>query len=54
MDALLMQYGEGVERKVTEQHSTDSRVLRLLEKHFPERIPPTERKSRLTKRNVVC
>jgi hypothetical protein len=27
---------------------------RLLERHFPERIPPTERKSRPTKRCVVC
>ena len=29
-------------------------VPRLLERHFPERIPPTERKARPTKRCVVC
>jgi hypothetical protein len=29
-------------------------VLQLVERHFPERIPPTEKKARPTKRCVVC
>jgi hypothetical protein len=50
----LVQYGGGVERKVPGWHSMDNTVPRLLERHFPERIPPTERKSIPTKRCVVC
>ena len=29
-------------------------VPRLLERHFPERIPPTEKKSRPARWSVVC
>jgi len=29
-------------------------VPRLVERHFPERIPPTEKKARPSKRCVVC
>jgi hypothetical protein len=54
VQALLVQHGAGVERKVPRRHSMDNTVPRLLERHFPERIPPTERKSRPTKRRVVC
>jgi hypothetical protein len=54
VQALLVQHGAGVERKVPGRHSTDNTVSRLLERHFPDRIPPTERKSRPTKRCVVC
>ena len=36
------------------RHSTDKIVPRLIERHFPERIPPTEKKARPTKRCVVC
>jgi hypothetical protein len=54
VQALLIQHGGGVERKVPGPHSSDSIVPRLLERHFPEMIPLTERKSRPTKRWVVC
>jgi hypothetical protein len=36
-----------------ETKSARTTVPRFLEIHFPERIPPTERKSRPTKRCVV-
>jgi len=29
-------------------------VLQFLERHFPERIPPTKKKTRPTRRCVVC
>jgi hypothetical protein len=53
VQALLVQHGAGVERKVPGRHSTDNTVPRLLERHFSERIPSTERKSMPTKRCVV-
>ena len=36
-------------RKFQGHHSTDKNVPRLLERRFPERIPPTEKKARPTK-----
>jgi hypothetical protein len=54
VQALLVQHGGGDYRNVPGQYSTDNRVPRLLERHFPERIPPTERKSRPTRRCAVC
>ncbi|XP_021918752.1 piggyBac transposable element-derived protein 4-like [Zootermopsis nevadensis] len=54
VQALLVEHGGGVERNVPGRHSTDKTVPRLIERHFPERIPPTEKKSRPTKRCVVC
>jgi hypothetical protein len=54
VQAPLVQYGGDVERKVPGWHSTDNTLQRLLERHFPKRIPPTERKSVPTKKCVVC
>jgi hypothetical protein len=51
---VLVQHGGGVERKVPGRHSINSTVPRFLERHFLERIPPTERKSGPTKRCVLC
>jgi hypothetical protein len=31
-------------RKFQGHHSTDKNVLQLVERHFPERIPPTEKR----------
>ena len=54
VQALLTEYGSGSVRKFQGHHSTDKNVPRLLERHFPDRIPPTEKKARPTKRCVVC
>jgi hypothetical protein len=53
VQALVVDHGGGVERKVPGRHSTDKTVPRLTERHFPERIPSTEKKSRPTKHCVV-
>jgi hypothetical protein len=52
--AVLKQHGGAVERKVPVRHPMENRVPRLLERRFPETIPPTERKSRPTKWCAVC
>ena len=49
VQALLIEHGSESVRKFQGLHSTDKNVLRLIERHFPERIPPTEKK-----RYVVC
>jgi hypothetical protein len=54
VQAILIEHGSEIGRKVQGCHSTDKNVPRLLERHFPERIPPTEKKARPTKRCVVC
>jgi hypothetical protein len=54
VQALLIEHGREIERKVEGHHSTYKNVSRLLERHFPERIPPTDKKARPTKRCVVC
>lgn len=54
VQALLIEHGSESVRKFQGYHSTDKNVPRLLERHFPERIPPTEKKARPTKRCVVC
>ena len=51
--ALLIEHASGSVRKFQGHHSTNKNVLRLVERHFPERIP-TEKKARQTKRYVVC
>jgi hypothetical protein len=43
--ALPIYQSESV-RKFQGHHSTDKNVPRLVERHFPERIPPTEKKAR--------
>ena len=54
VQALLIEHGREIERKVEGHHSTDKNVPRLLERHFPKRIPPKDKKARPTKRCVVC
>jgi len=54
VQALLTERGSGSVRKFQVHHSTDKNVKRILERHFPERIPPTENKARPTKRCSVC
>jgi hypothetical protein len=54
VQALIVEHWSGVERKVSGHHSTDKTVPRLIERHFLERIPPTEKKAKPTKRHVVC
>ena len=54
VQALLIEHQRESVRKFQGHHSTDKNVPRLVERHFPERIPPTEKKARPTKRCVVC
>ena len=54
VQALLIEHGSESVRKFQGRHSTDKNVPRLVERHFPERIPPTEKKARPTRRCVVC
>ena len=42
--ALFIEHGSESVRKFQGHHSTDKNVLRLIERHFPQRIPPTEKK----------
>jgi len=53
VQALLTEHESESVRKFQGHHSTDKNVPRLLERHFPERIPPTLKKARPTKRGVV-
>jgi hypothetical protein len=53
VQALLIEHGSETERKVQCHHSIDKNVPRLLERHFPERIQPTEKKARQKKKCVV-
>jgi len=43
VQALLTEHGSESVRKFQGHHSTDKNVPRLLERHFPEKIPPTEK-----------
>ena len=45
VQALLIEHGSESVRKFQGHHSTDKNVPRLIERHFPERIPPTEKKA---------
>jgi len=54
VQALLTEHGSESVRKLQGHHSTDKNVPQLFERYFPERIPPTEKKARPTKRCVVC
>jgi len=53
VQALLIEHGRESVRKFQGHHSTDKNEPRLLERHFPERIPSTEKKAGSTKRCVV-
>jgi hypothetical protein len=54
VQALLFEHPNESVRKFQGHHSTDKNVPRLVERHFPERIPPTEKKARPKERCVVC
>jgi hypothetical protein len=54
VQALLIEHGSESVRNSQGCHSTDKNVLQLVERHFPERIPSTEKKARPTRRCVVC
>jgi hypothetical protein len=43
--ALLIEHGRESVRNFQGHHSSDKNVPRLVERHFPERIPPTEKRS---------
>jgi hypothetical protein len=49
---LLVKYS--MQRKVPGQNGDDNSVKRLTVWHFPQTIPPTEKKSKPTRRPVVC
>jgi hypothetical protein len=59
VDAFKMFFTEVVieqssaRRKVPGRHSTDNTMPRFLERHFPEWVPPNERKLGATKWCVV-
>jgi len=54
VQALLIVHGSESVRKFQGHHYTDKNVPQHIERHLPERIPPTEKKARPTKRCVVC
>jgi len=54
VQALISEHGSGSVRKFQGHLSTDKNVPRLLERHFPERIPPAGNKAMPKKRCVVC
>ena len=54
LQALLIEHGSESVRKFQGHQSTDKNVPRLIERHFPETIPLTEKKVRPTKRCVAC
>jgi hypothetical protein len=53
VQVLLIEHQSESVRKFESYHSTDKNVPRLVERHFPERIPQTEKKARRTKRCVI-
>ena len=52
VQALLIEHASENVRKFQGHYSTDKNVPRLVERHFPERIPPTEKKGQANKE--VC
>ena len=52
VQALLNEHGRESATKFQGHHSTDKNVPRLLERRFPERTPPTEKKGEVNKE--VC
>ena len=53
VQALLIEHASESVRKFQGHHSTDKNVLRLVERHFPERIPLTKKKIRLGQQRGV-
>ena len=52
VQALLIEHQSGSVNKFQGHHSTDKNVPRLVERHFPERIPPREKKRPGQQRDV--
>jgi len=44
VQALLTVHGSGNVRKFQSHYSADKKVPRRIERHFPERIPPKEKR----------
>jgi hypothetical protein len=53
VEGLFVKYASAVEHKVPGQHSSNNTVLRLTERHFISKIPPTARKSRPQEKKYV-
>ena len=52
VQALLIEHKSESVRKFQDHHSTDKNVPCLVKRHFPERIPLTEKKRRGQQRGV--
>lgn len=54
VEQIFAKYANTIQRKVPGRHSQDNNLARLTERHFIERIPPTQQKAKPQKRCVVC
>lgn len=54
IQCLIEKYGAAVKRPTIGRPTTEPRPSRLVERHFIERIPPTEKKERPQRRCAVC
>jgi hypothetical protein len=54
VQVLLRENASESVRNFQDHHSTNKNVPRLVERHFPERIPPSEKNAKPTKRGVYC
>jgi hypothetical protein len=54
VEGLFVKYANVLERKVPGRHSSDNTVLRLTERHFISKLPPSEKNARPQGRCVVC
>ncbi|XP_071057565.1 piggyBac transposable element-derived protein 4-like [Onthophagus taurus] len=54
VEQIFAKYVNEVQRKVPCRHSQDKNVSRLTDRHFIEKIPPTQQKAKPQKRCVVC
>jgi hypothetical protein len=54
VEGLFVKYANVLECKVPGRRSSDSTVLRLTERHFISKLPPSEKKARPRRRCVMC
>jgi hypothetical protein len=54
VEGLFVKYANVLEHKVPGQHSSNNTVPRLTERHFISKILPSEKKTRLQRRCVLC
>jgi hypothetical protein len=52
VEGLLVKYS--VQHRMSGNHDGDKTIKRLMEHHFPRRVPPTEKKCKPTRQCVVC